>query len=214
MIPVTTFERNPAHRALCGLALNIIGRLQWRHHGIGVLQGYITENTEPELRLHIWSPRLLKQGMDLSGDAHDHRFDMVSHVLCGTVEHDELMPTEDTDGDHAMLALTHARAAADTNYHGPTSPLPGRFKVARHPFKFTAGTSYSFRAGSFHRSPLRGLREKVAVTCIEKREQQDVSARILYPIAHQPVMAFGHDMDQALVDDVVAVAIRSLQAWL
>jgi hypothetical protein len=38
----------------------------------------------------------------------------------------------------------------------------------------------------------------VAVTVIEKHRQQDVRARILYPAAVPPVMAFGHDMDFAI----------------
>ncbi len=209
---VTTVKQNPAFLSMRAMALALWDRMTWRHHGIGVLQGYVSEGVEPEIRLHVWSRLLLKDGMDLSGDAHDHRFDMVSHVLCGHVNHEEMDPHPDECGGYGMLALTHARAAADTNYHGPTTALAGRFSVSRWRFQIPAGFSYHFPAQRFHRSPLNGGLDGVAVTCIEKHRQQDVPARLLFPLAHDPVMAFGHEMEQGLVSAVLAMARARLQA--
>lgn len=90
------------------LVLKAIPFTIFRHHGIGVLQGYLAENAEPEVRIHIWSRRLLKPGMDVSGDVHDHRFDMVSHVLCGSIEHEEVTPSR------ACAAPQAARLVAGT----------------------------------------------------------------------------------------------------
>ena len=204
----TTIYKNAAVESMRALCLMVLDTVEWRHHGIGVLQGYVREECEPEIRLHIWSKKLLKPGMDVSGDAHDHRFDMVSHVLCGSVEHEELTPTPDSHGDHRMMALTHARAAADTNYHGPTRDLDGCFSVERRLMTIHSGMSYTFPALHFHRSPL--TEDDVAVTVIEKHRQQDVPARLLYPTAHPPVMAFGQEIDKELVRLVIGSARRRL----
>lgn len=210
----TKIHGNIAHRSLQGLALTAIermGPLSFRHHGIGVLQGYISEGTEPELRLHIWSPLLMKAGIDQSGNAHDHRFDMTSHVLLGSIVHDEIHPCELAEGDWGMMSLTHARAAADTAYHGPTTAIAGRFSFDYVKHTIFAGHSYQFPAGMFHRSPLSHMGEdEVAVTVIEKANTNDRPARIFYPLDKPPVMAFGHVMDPGLVAHVIDMARSGL----
>lgn len=213
MTTLTTIKTNIAAAAMRAMALECIETVKWRHHGIGVLQGYISEGSAPETRIHIWSRRLLKPGMNVSGDVHDHRFDMVSHVLCGTIAHEELTVIEAPSGDHRMLALTHARAAADNNFHGPTTELPGTYLVHSNLMHIQAGETYTFPALHFHRSPLNGGPHDVAVTIVEKHQQRDdVQARILYPMAHAPVMAFGHDIDTTLVLSVIAQAKAALRA--
>lgn len=204
----TEVFKNPAWLAMRALVLSAFDRIVWRHHGIGALQGYIVENVEPEVRVHVWSKRLLKPGMDQSGDVHDHRFSMVSHVLAGTIDHEEFREYEHPEGRYEMMALTHARAAADTNYHGPTTVLVGRFHVMRNRISISAGQSYTFPAQQFHRSPVD--RGEVAVTCVEKHGQVDVPARLLYPVDREPVMAFGHEMDQGLINSVLAEAKSKL----
>lgn len=209
---LTNIFQNEAAPAMRALALQCIDTLEWRHHGIGVLQGYLCEGEDPEVRVHVWSRRLLKPGMDISGDAHNHRFHMVSHVLVGSVAHEQLMPIEAPDGDHRMLALTHARAASDSKFHGPTEELPGAFLVRRSMLHIDAGYSYTFPALYFHRSPLIGCAGDVAVTVVEKHQQrEDVRARILYPASHPPVMAFGHDLDNDLVASVLMQAKAALR---
>lgn len=204
---LTTVEKNNCTEALKALALAMFPQMSWRHHGIGCLQGYVVEDAVPEVRLHVWAPELVKPGMDKSGDIHDHRFGLVSHVLVGSVGHEEFFPDEDAEGDWAMLSLTHARAAKDTGYHGPTTPLPGRFTVRRNAMVIPARHTYRFPSGRFHRSPVTGL----AVTCVEKHRQVDTPARILHPIAAPPVMAFGHDMDWAVIGPVLARATEALR---
>lgn len=212
---LTQIFKDDAAPALSALVLQALDTLEWRHHGIGVLQGYLLEGVEPEVRVHVWSKRLLKPGMDISGDAHNHRFDMVSHVLAGTIAHEVLLPIEAPDGDHRMLALTHARAAAENRFHGPTEELPGAFLVRGAMLHIRAGYKYTFPALYFHRSPLTGRDDDVAVTVVEKhRQRDDVRARILYPATHPPVMAFGHDMDGELVASVLTQAKEALRVAL
>lgn len=208
MSELTNIYANKHVEKMRRMALASLGKIEWRHHGIGVLQGYLLEDYEPEIRLHVWHPKLLKPGMDVSGDTHDHRFDMVSHVLCGMVIHEEVEPILDPEGDHRMLALTHARAAADTNYHGPTREVPGKYKVVRQRLTIDEGNSYSYPAQHFHRSPLR---DEVAVTVVEKYNQCPEQARLLFHKDHPPVMAFGHEPDQALISHVLQLARAALQ---
>jgi|GEM_PF-5941673 len=204
---LTTIEKNRSTPAMRAMALALFPSMQWRHHGIGVLQGYVIEDCEPEVRLHVWAPELVKPGMSESGDIHDHRFDLVSHVLCGQVAHEEIFPEESDDGKWAMLKLTHARAAKDTGYHGPTEPLPGRFHARRASYLIDEGHTYRFPAGRFHRSPVLA---GVAVSCVEKHHQSPSSARILHPIDLPPVMAFGHEMDWSVVGPVLEKARKAL----
>lgn len=211
MNPSTTLFHNPALASMRALVTRALPLIEWRHHGIGVLQGYLAEDQEPEIRIHIWCKRLIKPGMDASGDIHDHRFDMISHVLSGVIGHEEISPTADANGDHRMLMLTHARAAADTNYHGPTTPIEGAFRVSRLRYTIPAGGSYLFPARIFHRSPLTGADDDVAVTVVEKHNQANTPARILYPQNCPPVMAFGHEIDDELVRHVVNLGRKSLE---
>lgn len=210
-----TFVRsNPTLQVMRAMVLSLLGRLQWRHHGIGCLQGYVCEDTAPEVRVHLWSRCLVKDGMSVSGDAHDHRFDMISHVLWGDVIHEELIPTRDDNGDHGMMALTNARTAATTNYQGPTEKLDGRFSVTCIKHVVKSGESYYFPAANFHRSPVHGGFNEVAITVIEKHHQRPDRSRLIYPLAHEPVMAFGHEMDNAIVNQVVDRARGILKACL
>lgn len=204
----TIIERNPGIPAMREMALALFPRMNWRHHGIGVLQGYVVENVNPEVRLHVWAPELLKPGMDVSGDIHDHRFDMISHVLVGYVGHEEIYERPDDFGDWKMYALTHARAAEDTAYHGPTTPVPGHFTLSKKFCAVPHGYTYHFPKGKFHRSPLTG---EVTVTCVEKHNQSDSPARVLHPVAVPPVMAFGHEMDPEVVERVLRRAREALE---
>lgn len=199
---------NPAVNAMRAMVLSAIDQIEWRHHGIGVLQGYIKEHSEPEVRIHIWSKKLIKPGMVVSGDSHDHRFNMVSHVLSGLIDHEELIERPDPKGKYTMMALTNARAAVENNYHGPTTQLSGRFSIERRRFRIKEGSSYKFPAYKFHRTPLWS---EVTVTCVEKYNQEKTLARLIYPIDHEPIMAFGHKPDQSMIKSVVAQAKEQLK---
>jgi hypothetical protein len=199
---LTTIEQTRSTAALKALTLALYPSLQWRHHGIGVLQGYVTEDTEPEIRIHIWAPELVLPNMDKSGDIHDHRFNLVSHVLCGHIGHEEIYPEENPQGDWVMLKLTHARAAKETGYHGPTEPIKGRYTLRRNAFIIANGYTYKYPIGRFHRSPVLPHQD-IAITCVEKHGQTNDAARLLYPRNTEPVLAFGHAMDWKVVGPVL-----------
>jgi len=206
MSALTNVSTNHAHHALRAAVLSALPTLSWRHHGIGVLQAYLVEHVEPEVRVHIWHPALLKTGMDASGDVHDHRFSMYSHVLVGTVAHEEWLTTPKADGPYTTMLLTHARAAADSAYHGPTMPTGERFDATVNLMFIEAGSIYSYPARCFHRSPVIGL----AVTVVEKHHQRSEAARLLHPVHIPPVMAFGHEIGHSLVAEIIAEARAAL----
>lgn len=83
----------------------------WRHHHLGLLQGYLDENT----RVHVWHPDLVDP--DLSGDplrgVHDHRYDIRSEILYGVVE----------DVSYEVWPLAHIRHTKGLEVLGPVEPL-------------------------------------------------------------------------------------------
>lgn len=212
MSALTKVEINKGHAAMSAMVKALIPSLTWRHHGIGVLQGYVSEGVDPEVRVHIWAPSLVKDGMRESGDIHDHRFDMVSHVIAGHIPHEEWFTHPDSERalgtKYTILRLTHARAAAGNKFHGPTESTGERLLASFNPMTISAGFTYRFPMGHFHRTPIHG--SGFAVTLVEKHNQRNVSARILHPIDKEPVMAFGHDMDYSQVQSVISQALMIL----
>jgi hypothetical protein len=195
----TIVERDPDHVTLCRCALAAIesGTLEWRHHGIGVLQAYLSEGEGVEHRLHIWSRSLLKPGISASGDAHDHRFDMVSHVLFGAVLNEGWALTESPRGTWTTMTLVHARAAgAEQKFHAPMMPTGQRYERRKSTVSVPAGSLYRYPARRFHRSPVY----EFAISWVEKHNQTTEPARIAHPIDVPAVPAFGHEMDPAQVE--------------
>lgn len=184
-------------------------KLKWRHHGIGVLQAYVLENEPVEHRLHIWSKSLIKDGITGAGDAHDHRFDMVSHVLFGTIMHEEWFLTESKAGTWTTMDLIHAREAGlENNFHGPMTPTGIRYKRNISNLQVSAGQLYTFPKGQFHRTLIDGF----TITWVEKHAQDDhLHARIAHPIDILATPAFGHEMDPEQVKFLVNLAIEVLR---
>ena len=82
---------------------------------------------------------------------------LVSHVLYGAIEHEEIVPYEDEKGEWSMLSLTHARAAKETGYNGPTKPIEGRFSIRTFSNIFPSGVLYQLRQGTFIGRPSWGI---------------------------------------------------------
>ncbi len=206
MSALTRVSVDDSRAALVALVAVAIPVISWRHHGIGVLQGYLIENTEPEVRIHIWDPELVKGGIKGNGDVHDHRFDMTSHVIFGNVVHEEWHEVPSPDGPLVTTILTHARAAAHSKYHGPTVTTENRYFADVKSYTIPAGFKYTYPAKSFHCSPVTGL----AITVVEKHNQRSEPARILHPMDSPFVPAFGHDENPALLVRVLNKARAAL----
>lgn len=180
--------------ALRALVVDRWTGLQWRHHGIGALQAYVRENVEPEIRIHVWDPRLVRPGIYDSGSIHDHRFDLESTVLVGALherEYGNLYPASPLyDGElWEIWQVENARSAgSERGFDGACVPdLLGTKYVAdvrRH--RHLAGQTYSLSRRTFHETRVDAL----AVTICTLRNKQG-QARLLVPAGREPVHAFG-----------------------
>lgn len=191
------------------LVLSQFDRLQWRHHGIGVLQAYLFEACEPESRVHVWHPSLAREGISESGDCHDHRFDLTSTVLAGCLEETYFGIAEPRDdGEWQVYAVQNARAAGpDKKFDGECVLLPGRFSAEGQDFKYPAGTTYTHPRGTFHRTRVQGL----AVTlCLMSQKQG--RARLLVPFGCEPIHAFGSPAPPDVQSQILADARAMLEA--
>lgn len=195
---------NKKHLAL------ILPGLEWRWHGIGVLQAYLYAGLSVEERVHIWSPELILPGMVESGNAHDHRFDMASTVVTGQLLHTEWQEHRDDAGDHETYDFVHARLQTDEN-RAAMRPTGERFFVSKLDIPLATGDYYEFERGAFHSSmPLTD----VVVTVIQKRRQLETKARVIAPVNTRPVPAFSADISKEMLEATIGRAIASLQQVL
>ena len=190
----TTSIGNPAYRSTKVLQCLYVRELQvsvahalptlrWRHHALGVLQAYLTES-DPEVRVHIWHPALVRLEKGEGGRIHDHRFTMDSTVLFGAIEHNECHATEDPKGLWSKYTVIHAREGK------PDLPeaCEGGFSLHVVTGTIPAGYTYIFQKGAFHSSRVEGL----VVTIVTKHEQEDRRAMLLVPKGFQPRHGMSH----------------------
>lgn len=168
--------------------------LRWRHHGIGALQAYIREHANPEIRVHIWSPMLVRPGIVGHGNAHDHRFDLTSYVLHGALIDTRYAVTADINGDWSVHSVENARSAgAERNFDGEHSGAMFHGFVETDAVRIGAGESYWIPRGDFHATETA---EPLTVTvCAMDRKKG--RARLLVPRGEDPVHAFGEEFVSA-----------------
>lgn len=168
---------------LCATVAALLPHLDWRENGLGVLQAYLIEGPTREIRVHVWSPLLERPGMRGNGNIHDHRFDMVSRVLVGAVNHGHVEPVPG-GSRWQMCEVVHARKAHAEKGSFDCVKLTPRKRVDR--------------------------RERVTV--VEKRDQRsDAPARIMWPAGEKLTHAFGGPPSGAK-DRVLADAKAALVA--
>lgn len=168
--------------------------LQWRHHGIGALQAYVREHTDPEIRVHVWSPLLVRPGIIGHGNAHDHRFDLTSYVLVGELVDTRYAVTADVNGDWSVCSVENARSAgAEKNYDGEHGAPMFHGFVERDVRRFSAGSSYWIPRGDFHSTESA---EPLTVTVCAMARKKGL-ARLLVPRGEHPVHAFGEEFVSA-----------------
>src|SRR5207247_2472489 len=100
--------------AMQAMVAKLVPALDWRHHGIGVLQAYVSAN----VRVHIWHDRLLLSGMRESGAIHDHRFRLESTILVGALTNREYSLStgdEPTYADYETYQVTKIGRAGSCN---------------------------------------------------------------------------------------------------
>lgn len=203
----------PSIGAMRALVAFLLPHLVWRHHGIGVLQAYVRENIEPEVRVHIWHPSLVREGIVDQGDAHDHRFDLESTVLTGRLFETLYCPEAGAPRRFDAWHVENARSAGvDRGFDGDCRPIETDLGMWTQWRVHESGSTYTLERGHFHRTSVDAL----AVTICSMHEKRG-QARLLVPAGTEPVHAFGaHSIETQASGDrvrsVVAEAIAALRA--
>lgn len=180
--------------------------LSWRHNGLGVLQAYLSEGATDELRVHVWHPDLERPGIRYSGKIHDHRFDLRSTVLLGSIGHIEYRLIPHPDGHWTTHEVVNARKAVAEggSFDGKVSGTGDFFNARTMPWTFRERDVYLYPKGCFHESHVNGL----CVTLVRKMNQEERKARILAPRGHEVVHAFAEPKPERewrpFVDEAVA----------
>lgn len=190
MAPLILSSGSPVDSMLRAAILASWEGLVWRHHGIGTLQAYLREHADPEIRVHIWSPRLVRPGIVGHGNAHDHRFNLTSHVLVGGLRDTRYALTADIGGDWSVRTVEHARSAgAGRNFDGEHGSAIYHAFVERNVTEIRAGESYAIRRGGFHSTETTA---PLTVTVCAMANKSG-TAHILAPRGEEPVHAFGEE---------------------
>lgn len=182
----------------------------WRHHGNGLLQRYVREGSSREMRIHIWHPDLLINGMEQSGQIHDHRFDLQSTVLIGSIRHSELALSIDPAGEWMRYSVVNARQGVTPE------PIPDpsgvRYSATFKHHRFPPRMTYTFPRRYFHRSQV----DEPAVTLVIKSDADGDPAWILGPHDAPPTMAHGfkQQIPHAKMYEYVTLAIDALEGTL
>jgi hypothetical protein len=170
--------------------LNWWGALRWRHHATGLLQAYIPNDSS--MRVHIWH-RGLKQND--SGEMHNHRFTLQSHVLVGSLTHERLLLTPDEEnGTHDIWDIPGASQGSNETLrlHDRTSVKGSRVSIERtERTQFKAGDSYTLMKWDFHHARQEPDDAELTVTFVRLLDKEHGrAASLLHPSGHTPTHAF------------------------
>lgn len=207
------FHNAPDNQILAGTLARLVPHLTWRHSGLGMLQAYIHEGKTDELRVHIWHPSLRRPGIEESGLLHDHRFDLTSRVLVGTIRQVEFALKMDPHGNWQLHEVVHARAAADRHgsNDGLMTALPTRYSIEASATHIPAGRGYFFPKRVFHGTYVES---GLAVTVVTKANQDDAPARILAPYGKPVVHAFADPLPEAAWQTPLTETVEALmKVW-
>lgn len=196
--------------ALRSLVYRVLRHLEWRHSGLGMLQAYITEGGQDELRVHVWHPELKVKGIDGAGLDHDHRFDMMSWMLIGQLMHSELIISQKSDRWFNMYEVVNARRALrETGTRaGEFRFVEGPVQVEKHVMTISAGNSYFFPKRTFHETRLDS---RIAISIALKSNQEEAPARVLCDLHKEPLNAFGTSLPEVKLNLALAEAESALK---
>jgi hypothetical protein len=146
--------------------------INWRHHGLGMLQSEVTD----DIRIHVWHPELRTIPTDSLRSVHDHRFDIMSAVLIGEIEDvpwqvSTLRAFQRTSTN--MFAIKHAKI--QDGVADDVTPLGEVWAAARTVRRFQAGEVYTIDRRVFHQTIVHGL----AVTVVYRSGFDNEPARVL-----------------------------------
>lgn len=142
----------------------------WRPHGIGLIQKYTPDK---RYRVHVWTPDAVRIGLE--GGIHNHRYDLRSTVVAGTLTQEEWTATPSATG------MWH-----QWEHHNDTmipTRTGQRFDATPRTLDIRVGQTYYFPRHGYHRSVPRS---SIVVTVMERLGVQGTS-HALCPTGVQPV---------------------------
>lgn len=161
--------------------------LKWRHHGTGMLQAYITI----DMRVHVWSRSLLVPGMTNSGAKHNHRFNLRSEILVGSLTHDRPSLVAHDDGDHQVVQIVGA-----SNTDADLKMCERVHIQVTESKQFETGDIYEVPKWAFHWARQTHSNAPVTVTLVHLGEKErDRYASLVCPHGTTPVHAFDHRVE-------------------
>jgi len=187
--------------AMRTLVSRVLPTLQWRHHGIGALQAYVSET----VRIHVWHDTLVLPGMRESGAIHDHRFDLESTVLVGALTNREY--SEDLSHGIPLGEFDMYEVLKSKDRIAELRKVATRRFISVRETELTEGCTYTYPKRRFHESIHRGT----TVTLVTKSNQEDFPPRILAPAGTKPVNALQTQFDSSKTDGVIQEAATLLR---
>lgn len=157
--------------------LNIWTKINWRHHGLGMLQGEINDFE----RVHIWHPALREERPELGPYRwiHDHRFDLESTIIYGRITDVSYEVTPCLIGyGHQTICheITHAKAQPEDPQVRVTRAIGGVRVRETGRRTYQAGDSYTIPRRAWHTTRVF---PQPAMTFVTRSNFDERPARIL-----------------------------------
>lgn len=198
----TAWISKDSHEQLCTVALYMLRdhSIQWRHHGVGMIQAYVDEGRSRETRLHVHHPMLRYDDIVEHGDIHDHRFDFTSAVLTGQLNH--MVFDVEGPGEYEVCTVVPRRQQNAGEADFIRVGEPRALQLAGHA-AYKAGTRYTFPKRVLHRA----WTDSLTVTLLTKYNQDDAPAMVVGKPELRPAF---RQQSTVLIEQARHKAIRAL----
>jgi hypothetical protein len=165
--------------------------LQWRHHGVGLLQAYMPERADipHPRRVHLWHHSLVKPGIVDSGSKHNHRFELRSLVVNGLLLNTDLFPKDDKYGDHRIWRIAGASDRAKAVLQ-PMERVPIEEGIQ---CEFSEGTQYGLKKWKYHWARQPDDFDSITITLVDIIAKSKGWANLIAPFDKPPKHAFDEE---------------------
>lgn len=178
------------HLSLREIVKNVILTTTPRSHGLGMLQFQVDQ----EVRVHVWHPRLSRFSTEETG--HQHRFDMVSTVLHGSIVQIDVTP---------IPGKSHTFVEFDENLE--VHKTHEMCDLERKIIHIREGSTYSMKREQYHQFEV----EEMAITYV-RRLGLGGRSKALFPVEIEPRSGRYDNMQEDV--EKTLLEVRSLvQDW-
>lgn len=167
------------------------------HSGIGFMQAYIS----PHVRIHVWHPELPGE-IGAFGCLHDHRFDLESHVLygtiCNTMYRAHSLAYEDNFSRYRVQPAHLGPKELQYIGNADLNMLSRNIH--------NVGSIYTVPMHIFHETNVKGL----TVTLMVKKNQSPHEASVIAPVWQKPVHIMDSQPSKTVMRQLFFNAIRKI----